>query len=141
MPLQACASIREEAPTGSLASASVAAPPGCFIQSEHASPAHLAAPATASAMRPPGSWGAGNSSAGAIAGEASDWSETHHVERCTKPKEDGRTTVMLRNLPSFFTRDMLVELLDSFGFAALYDFVRLPVDIARLSCLGFGFVN
>merc|ERR1711866_11580 len=36
---------------------------------------------------------------------------------------------------------MLVELLDSLGFATLYDFLHLPVDLSRLSCLGFGFVN
>merc|ERR1712232_896253 len=62
-------------------------------------------------------------------------------ERCTNPNNDERTTVMLRNLPSFFTRDMLVELLASLGFGNKCDFVHLPVDVARLSCLGFGFVN
>merc|ERR1719145_217445 len=128
MPLQACASIKEEIPTGYPAAPSVTAPPGCFIQNEHASPAYpaapsvaappgcfiknehasppyLAAPATASPMRPPGSWGADKSStAGPVSAGASDWSETQYVERCTKPKEGGRTTVMLRNLPSLFTR-------------------------------------
>merc|ERR1712050_172367 len=81
-------------------------------------------------MRPHGSWGTGNSS---TAGP--------NVERCTKPEEDGRTTVMLRNLPSFFTRDMLIELLESLGLVGKYDFVHLPVDLSRFSCLGFGFVN
>merc|ERR1712176_1723746 len=52
-----------------------------------------------------------------------------------------RTTVMLRNLPSLFTRGMLVDLLNSLGFVGKYDFVHLPVDMSRLSCLGFGFVN
>merc|ERR1711972_254361 len=93
-------------------------------------------------MRPPGSWGTDNSStSGSTTVGGSCWSETQQVERCTKPKEDERTTVMLRNLPSFFTRDMLVEVLDSVGCHGTYDFVHLPVDISRLSCLGFGFVN
>merc|ERR1711879_668333 len=48
---------------------------------------------------------------------------------------------MLRNLPSFFTRETLVEMLDSLGFAMKFDFVHLPIDMARLSCLGFGFIN
>merc|ERR1712151_809111 len=51
------------------------------------------------------------------------------------------TTVMLRNLPSFFARDVFVEWLDSLGFGDKYDFVHLAVDTVRLSCLGFGFIN
>merc|ERR1719356_2397222 len=52
-----------------------------------------------------------------------------------------RTTVMLRNLPSYFTRDMVLELLDSLGLTHKYDFVHMPTDFVRLSCLGFAFVN
>jgi hypothetical protein len=48
---------------------------------------------------------------------------------------------MLRNLPSYSTREMLLDILDSLGFKGKYDFVHMPVDIKRLSCLGFGFVN
>merc|ERR1712187_330113 len=102
----------------------------------------MGAPATTSPMRPPGSWGAKTcSNACPTTAGASDWSETQHVESCAKPEADGRSTVMLRNLPSFFTRDMLVELLDSVGCVGTYDFVHLPLDMSRLSCLGFGFVN
>merc|ERR1712014_216423 len=100
MPFQPCASIREEIPTESPAPASVAGPPGCFIQNEHAPQAYPAAPsvaappgcfiknehaspATASPMRPPGSWGTDKSStAGPVSAGASDCSETQYVERC-----------------------------------------------------------
>merc|ERR1712107_335959 len=36
---------------------------------------------------------------------------------------------------------MLLELLDSLGFANKYDFVYLPTDVTVLSCLGYAFVN
>jgi len=51
------------------------------------------------------------------------------------------TTVMLRNLPNNYTRDMLVQLLDDHGFAAHYDFLYLPVDFGRRAGLGYAFVN
>merc|ERR1712187_791614 len=66
---------------------------------------------------------------------------TRRKSRTTKSNTDARTTVMLRNLPSYSTREMLLDILDSLGFKGKYDFVHMPVDIKRLSCLGFGFVN
>mmetsp|Transcript_67349 Transcript_67349/g.206263 ORF Transcript_67349/g.206263 Transcript_67349/m.206263 type:complete len:255 (-) Transcript_67349:318-1082(-) len=56
-------------------------------------------------------------------------------------REDRRTTLMMRNLPNNYTRDMLVRLLDDEGFAGCYDFVYLPVDFARGCGLGYAFVN
>jgi len=58
-----------------------------------------------------------------------------------KDGEVERTTVMLRNLPNDYTRDMLLELLDSAGFCGLYDFVYLPVDFKRWAGFGYAFVN
>merc|ERR1712060_314189 len=55
--------------------------------------------------------------------------------------ESERTTVMLRNLPNDYTRDMLLELLDEHGFKKEYDFVYLPMDFKRKAGLGYGFVN
>lgn len=52
-----------------------------------------------------------------------------------------RTTVMLRNLPNSYTRRMLLELLDSEGFAGRYDFVYLPVDFSSFIGLGYAFVD
>eukprot|EP00929_Paragymnodinium_shiwhaense_P026088 TRINITY_DN15588_c0_g2_i3.p1 TRINITY_DN15588_c0_g2~~TRINITY_DN15588_c0_g2_i3.p1 ORF type:complete len:296 (-),score=38.04 TRINITY_DN15588_c0_g2_i3:64-951(-) len=51
------------------------------------------------------------------------------------------TTIMLRNLPNDYTRDMLTELLDELGFSAQYDFVYLPVDFKRWAGLGYAFIN
>ncbi|CAE7668280.1 ML3, partial [Symbiodinium pilosum] len=53
----------------------------------------------------------------------------------------GKTTVMLRNIPNNYTRDMVLELLDEHGFAGAYNFVYLPFDFTRDANLGYAFVN
>lgn len=50
--------------------------------------------------------------------------------------EEGRTTVMLRNVPNDYTRQMLLDMLDDEGFKALYDFVYLPIDARRRRASG-----
>mmetsp|Transcript_67483 Transcript_67483/g.141040 ORF Transcript_67483/g.141040 Transcript_67483/m.141040 type:complete len:469 (-) Transcript_67483:198-1604(-) len=52
-----------------------------------------------------------------------------------------RTTVMLRNLPNNYSRQMIVELLDQEGFHTQYDFVYLPIDFKTHASLGYCFVN
>jgi hypothetical protein len=54
---------------------------------------------------------------------------------------NGRTTVMLRNLPNNYTRAMFLSMLDSEGFNGAYDFVYLPIDFCSRACLGYAFVN
>jgi len=54
---------------------------------------------------------------------------------------DRRTTIMIRNLPNQYTRNMLLDLIDTEGFAKLYDFVNLPIDFQSRSSLGYAFVN
>jgi len=56
-------------------------------------------------------------------------------------EESERTTVMLRNLPNDYTRNMLLELLDNEGFEGRYNFVYLPMDFKRMAGLGYAFVN
>jgi hypothetical protein len=51
------------------------------------------------------------------------------------------TTVMLRHLPSGFTREMLLRLLDTEGFVGSFDFVYLPVDFVKWQGFGYAFVN
>jgi len=51
------------------------------------------------------------------------------------------TTVLLRNIPKAYDRDMLTDLLDSTGFACAYDFVYLPIDFRKRRGLGYATVN
>lgn len=51
------------------------------------------------------------------------------------------TTLMLRNIPNSWTRDMLIELLDQQGLRGSYDLVFSPVDFRSLASLGYAFVN
>lgn len=64
-------------------------------------------------------------------------------ERREEPDLDEaeRTTVMLKNLPKGLSRAMLLELLDKTGFAKQCNFVYLPVEFTRRSCMGYAFVN
>lgn len=62
------------------------------------------------------------------------------AENCD-PAPHFRTTVMLRNLPNNYTREMVMSLLDSSGFFAEYNFLYLPIDFQTRSCLGYAFVN
>mmetsp|Transcript_35297 Transcript_35297/g.76935 ORF Transcript_35297/g.76935 Transcript_35297/m.76935 type:complete len:740 (-) Transcript_35297:134-2353(-) len=52
----------------------------------------------------------------------------------------GYTTVMLRNIPNRYTRDMLAERLDA-GYKAQYDFVYLPIDFNSKCNVGYAFIN
>jgi len=52
-----------------------------------------------------------------------------------------RTTLMLRNLPAKYTRDRLLDLLASKGFAGKVDFLYFPIDFETEVGLGYAFVN
>lgn len=56
-------------------------------------------------------------------------------------KDDSRTTLMLKNLPSCFTRDSLIATLESKCLAGHYDFLYLPIDFLSGAALGYAFVN
>merc|ERR1711959_818296 len=59
-----------------------------------------------------------------------------HCAASTEP-----TTLMLRNIPNSYTRDMLIELLDQEELQGSYDLVFVPVDFRSLASLGYAFVN
>lgn len=52
-----------------------------------------------------------------------------------------RTTVMIRNLPCGLSCKTMLHLLDTKGFAGLYDFIYVPMDFQRGLCMGYAFVN
>jgi len=51
------------------------------------------------------------------------------------------TTIMLGQLPGSFTRVRLEALLDQIGFAGLYDFVYVPMNLRTLKPFHYAFVN
>ena len=50
-------------------------------------------------------------------------------------ERDGRTTIMLRNIPNKYTRDMIMEEIDAYNFRKKYDFFYLPIDYRVYYCL------
>jgi hypothetical protein len=51
------------------------------------------------------------------------------------------TTLLIRNLPKSYDRDMLTELLDSKGFVSSYNFLYLPIDFKKRWALGYAMVD
>lgn len=43
-------------------------------------------------------------------------------------KTDGRTTLMLRNIPNKYTQDMILQEVCAAGLNGKYDFFYLPID-------------
>lgn len=66
---------------------------------------------------------------------------TDKMANGARSNQDKRTTLMFRNLPSDYTRNMLCEMLDSEGFGGWYDLVYLPRDFKRDAGLGYSFIN
>merc|ERR1719413_62249 len=55
--------------------------------------------------------------------------------------QDLRTTLMMRNIPSQYTRADLLDLLDQQGFQGLYDFAYLAIDFKTELNHGYAFIN
>lgn len=51
------------------------------------------------------------------------------------------TTLMLRNLPTKYTREDLLKLLHYFGFMGKFNFLYFPMDFETRGALGYAFVN
>jgi len=59
----------------------------------------------------------------------------------TSFNENIKTTLMCKNVPNDYSRDMFIAVLDSEGLAGLYDFVYLPRDFKKKAAFGYAFVN
>eukprot|EP00931_Biecheleriopsis_adriatica_P101652 TRINITY_DN76746_c0_g1_i1.p1 TRINITY_DN76746_c0_g1~~TRINITY_DN76746_c0_g1_i1.p1 ORF type:complete len:350 (+),score=76.64 TRINITY_DN76746_c0_g1_i1:83-1051(+) len=69
--------------------------------------------------------------------------EKQNYEDAGKRKQNSLepTTVMMRNIPNNYTRDMFLAMLNGQGFMGRYDFIYLPCDFERNANLGYAFVN
>eukprot|EP00930_Biecheleria_cincta_P033565 TRINITY_DN23256_c0_g1_i1.p1 TRINITY_DN23256_c0_g1~~TRINITY_DN23256_c0_g1_i1.p1 ORF type:complete len:237 (+),score=32.07 TRINITY_DN23256_c0_g1_i1:42-713(+) len=64
------------------------------------------------------------------------------VQECISDQSaQQNTTVMFRNIPETYTREMLVDLFERNGFHGSYDFLYLPVNFKSDSSFGYAFVN
>lgn len=43
-------------------------------------------------------------------------------------ERDGRTTIMLRNIPNKYTQEMILQEIDESGLEKRYNFFYLPID-------------
>ena len=54
--------------------------------------------------------------------------------------EDKRTTVMIKNIPNKFNKDILLDIIDQ-NFKGTYDIFILPIDINKNRNYGYAFIN
>lgn len=67
--------------------------------------------------------------------------DTSFVVGDTSSSENDQTTCMMRNLPEDFSRQSLLDLIDSVGFEGKYSLVYLPMDFKNKTNLGYAFVD
>lgn len=59
-----------------------------------------------------------------------------------EPKEDEKTTSMLRNIPNKYEQQQLLDVMASKGFpTSTFDFFYLPIDFRNRCCVGYAFIN
>jgi len=72
--------------------------------------------------------------------KAGDLSAAGEANQAAFNAEEEYTTVMLRNIPNKYTREMLVKQL-CVDFNGLFDFMYLPIDFKNKCNVGYGFIN
>ena len=54
--------------------------------------------------------------------------------------EDKRTSIMIKNIPNKFTKDILLNIIDQ-NFSGAYDIFILPTDMSKNKNFGYAFIN
>eukprot|EP00931_Biecheleriopsis_adriatica_P091163 TRINITY_DN65061_c0_g1_i1.p1 TRINITY_DN65061_c0_g1~~TRINITY_DN65061_c0_g1_i1.p1 ORF type:complete len:429 (+),score=118.35 TRINITY_DN65061_c0_g1_i1:86-1372(+) len=75
------------------------------------------------------------------AGGAGGGSKSSKGPRSKKDDEASYTTIMLRNIPNKYTRQMLMDQLHNIGFRGDIDYLYLPIDFANRCNVGYCFIN
>merc|ERR1719277_2328843 len=58
-----------------------------------------------------------------------------------RPDDPSYKTVMLKNVPSTYTRKLLIMTLNEMGFEKLFDFLYLPLELKKKTLLGYAMIN
>eukprot|EP00438_Fugacium_kawagutii_P021268 Skav220189 [mRNA] locus=scaffold1074:174858:184177:- [translate_table: standard] len=79
-------------------------------------------------------------SEGKAGGEASKEKKVPPIPYERPEGNEPYTTVMLRNIPNKYTREMLIKQLSQ-EFSGEFDFMYLPIDFKNKCNVGYGFIN
>lgn len=95
--------------------------------------------------RTAGDWGATAEGAGGAGGGGGRRRQAQAQPQASQRRDGDRpkelTTVMMRNIPNNYTRDLLLQLIDSRSFRGSYDLVYLPMDFETEVGFGYAFIN
>jgi hypothetical protein len=99
-------------------------------------------PSAPAELRDWGKWVSPETTAVAVAHrrEVSKKRSAHADIKSAEDTAMAGTTVMMRNIPNKYSRDMLVEQLRC-NFQGQFDFVYLPMDFKNECNIGYGFIN
>jgi len=78
---------------------------------------------------------------GGAAPKAPGGSKSNKATRGKRDDEANYTTIMLRNIPNKYSRQMLIDQLHNMGFTGQIDYLYLPIDFANRCNVGYCFIN
>jgi len=65
----------------------------------------------------------------------------HHVQNASDAQQEHRTTVMVRNIPTYLSQKDFVRELIARGYRGLFSFVYMPMNLRSDGSFGYAFVD